>query len=86
MSSLLSSRLNFSHLRAAEAAPLSLLLPNAKRAVRQSEAQRDDPEANAVKGTIAGNQLDLTPTRSTSDRTAHTSAWDEKKPPTDLEQ
>jgi ATP-binding cassette, subfamily G (WHITE), member 2, SNQ2 len=59
---------------------------NAKRAVRQSEAQRDDPEANAVKGTIAGNQLDLTSTRSTSDRTAHTSASDEKKPPTGLEQ
>jgi len=58
-----------------------------KRALRQAEARRDDPEANAVKGSKTGDQLDLVATRSTSDRTARASiSEDERKRRRDLEQ
>jgi ATP-binding cassette, subfamily G (WHITE), member 2, SNQ2 len=59
----------------------------AKRALRQAEARRDDTEANAVKGSKTGDQLDLVATRSTSDRTARASnSEDERKRRRDLEQ
>jgi ATP-binding cassette subfamily G (WHITE) protein 2 (SNQ2) len=56
----------------------------ARRAVRQSEAHQDDPEANANKGPGADIQFDLVSTRSTSERTAH--SQDEKRSRPDIEQ
>lgn len=56
---------------------------NAKRAAKQAEVQKDDPEANAVQGRGVGNQLDLA--SSNSDRTARSGAGDEKKSKRDFD-
>ena len=58
----------------------------AKRAVRQSQVQRDDLEGNFVKGTHAGNPLDLVAKRSGSDGTAQNSTSDAEKNHRDLDQ
>lgn len=57
---------------------------NAKRAAKQVEARKDDPEANAVHGRGAGNQLDLA--SSNSERTARSEMGDERKSKKDLDQ
>jgi hypothetical protein len=61
----------------------------AKRAIRQSEALRNDPEANAIKTTTSDIQFNPALTRSTSECTARTSdlhSQREKKFPPDIEQ